>query len=579
MQGIGLRLVGALLGASLGCAGCTGTIGGGTEGQAEPREPAGTGPAFAPGGVSGSGGALDPSVPAGAAGAGAVGSCGSGLQVGAERIHRLTPEEYESSLRAFVGDDSLSPVLDADREPIATLDGVRKWFNAADDAVPAAAAWLGAYGDCDADDEACAVTLYEAFAERAFRRPLSGDERAWLSESWQAFPAAAPVSMRLETMAELILQAPQVLYLYPEGTTQDAIRVLDGHERAERLAYFLWDAPPDDPLLNAASAGELETAAGMRAQAERMLADERAKPVLRAFLADWLELDGATILPSLDDTPKDEELYPGFDEAMRQSMRAELEAFMDYVMFEQDGSLEALFGSTRAYVNGPLATVYGIENGPEGADDWQWVDLDPTRRAGMLTRAGFLAVHASQSATSPIRRGVYMLREVLCVDLPPPPANVDNSAIAVDDVEDDVTTVREATVARTGQQACAGCHVMINELGFAFEHYDAIGRWQDTEVGTGGTIDATAMLANAGVGLDGPIDGALELSARMAKSPAVVECATRRWFEVALRRSPVELDACSLQTIQAKASATQSIRELLLAMVESDAFLHVNHGE
>jgi hypothetical protein len=508
-----------------------------------------------------------------------VESCCVGVQVGAERIQRLTPQEYQSSLRAFVGDDTLSPVLDADREPIATLDGVRKWFNAADDAVPATAAWLGAYGDCDAEDEACAVTLYEAFAQRAFRRPLRGDERAWLSESWQAFPSAAPVSMRLETMAELILQAPQVLYLYPEGTTEDAVRTLDGHERAERLAYFVWDAPPDELLLSAASGGELDTAAGMRAQAERMLADERAKPVLRAFLSDWLELDGATILPSLDDTPKDEQLYPGFDQVMRQSMRTEIEAFMDYVMFEQDGSLEALFGSTRAYVNGPLAALYGVDGGPDGADDWQWVDLDETRRAGMLTRAGFLAVHASQTATSPIRRGVYMLREVLCVDLPAPPANVDNSAVAVDDVKDDVTTVREATVARTGKQACAGCHVMINELGFAFEHYDAIGRWQDTEVGTGGTIDATAMLSHAGAGLDGPIDGALELSARMAKSPAVAACATRRWFEVALRRSPVELDACSLQTVQAKVSATQSIRELLLAMVESDAFLHVNHGE
>jgi hypothetical protein len=388
------------------------------------------------------------------------------------------------------------------------------------------------------------------------------------------------VALRLQTMSELILQAPQFLYVYTEGTAAGAISLLGGHERAQRLAYFLWDGPPDDALLAAAASGQLDSAAGMREQAERMLADERAKPVLRTFLSDWLELDGATILPSLEETPKDADNYPGFDSVLRQSMRREIEAFMDYVMFEQDGSLDALFSGTRAYVNAPLAKLYGVA-GPATADDWAWVDLDPEKRAGMLTRAGFLAVHASQSATSPIRRGVYMLKEVLCFALPAPPANVDNSPIEVtkDDVADGITTVREATLKRTGNATCAGCHVGINELGFAFEHYDAIGRWQDKEVGSGGTIDATATLSHAGDGIDGPVDGAVALSNKLAKSPAVAQCATKKWFEVALRRSPVALDACSLETVQAKVAKTSSIRELLLAMVESEAFLNVNHGE
>jgi hypothetical protein len=502
-------------------------------------------------------------------------------RVGPERIHRLTPNEYTNTLRSLLGNDALEPVIDADRQPIATLDGVRKWFNAADSAVPAKSAWLSRYGSCDAEaDAACAVTLYEAFAERAFRRPLEADERTWLAESWRKLPATASVSLRLESMSELILQAPQFLYLYAEGTASGAINSLSGHERAQRLAYFLWEGPPDDALLAAAADGKLETTTGMREQAERMLADERAKPVLRAFLSDWLELDGATILPGLEETPKDADNYPGFDTVLRQSMRREIEAFMDYVMFEQDGSLEALFSGTRAYVNAPLAKIYGV-TGPTSVDDWKWVDLDPEKRAGMLTRAGFLAVHASQSATSPIRRGVYMLKEVLCFDVPSPPANVDNSPIEVtkEDVADGITTVREATLARTGNPTCAGCHVAINELGFAFEHYDAIGRWQDKEVGSGGAIDATATLSNAGDGIDGPVDGAIALSNKLAKSPAVGKCATKKWFEVALRRSPVTLDACSLEKVQARVAETSSIRELLLAMIESEAFLNVNHGE
>jgi hypothetical protein len=542
----------------------------GCEGSVLGDGPGGLGP----GGISTAGGSSGPGGP------GVNSECGA-RQASPERIDRLTPREYTNTLRTLLGSDELEPVLDPDREPIATLDAVRKWYNAADTAAPSTSAWWSAYGSCDREaDPSCAATLYEAFAERAFRRPLEQDERAWLGSSWAALPAAASVALRLETMAELILQAPQYLYLYNKGAPAGAFGALDGHERAQRLAYFLWDGPPDKALLDAAAAGQLDAAAGMREQAERMLADARAKPVLRSFLSDWLELDGAVILPGLAQTPKDEALYPGFDDALRDSMRREVEAFMDYVMFEQDGSLEALFTATRAYVNGPLAKLYGVA-GPSRPDDWAWVDLDPAQRAGMLTRAGFLAVHASQTMTSPIRRGVYMLKEVLCVDLPSPPASVDNSPIEITagDMAVGVTTVRQATLKRTGNAACASCHVMINELGFAFEHYDAIGRWQRTEVGSGGTIDATANLSHAGDGLDGPVDGAIELSARLAKSPSVAQCATKKWFEVALRRSPTPLDACSVNQVQAKTAESNSIRELLLAMVETDSFLHVNHGE
>jgi hypothetical protein len=586
--------VGAYLLLACGLSGCAGDFGSGDPVAGAPSGP----PPLGEGGASGRAGGPSPSaggsnggaVSGGSsASAGGVGSGSSGTgpgpggpecatpQVGPERIQRLTPREYTNSLRALLSNDSLEPVLDADREPLATLDAVRKWYNAADAAVPSTLSWLGSAGSCDpSDDEACAEQFYQRFAERAFRRPLQDDEREWLASSWAGLPAAASLALRLEVMGELILQAPQFLYVYSAGTPAGAVNVLDGYARAERLSYFLWDAPPDAELLAAAAGGGLDTPAGMREQAERLLSDERAKPVLRTFLSEWLELDGGTILPSLDDTPKDARLFPGFDDVMRESMRRELESFMDYVMFEADGSLDALFGSTRAYVNAPLAELYGVP-GPESADEWAWVNLDETQRAGMLTRAGFLSVHASQSVTSPIRRGVHLLKEVLCVKLPSPPANVDNTPVEITGGE--VRTVRQATLVRTGSATCAACHSRINELGFAFEHYDAIGRWQDEEAKTGAVIDASADLSLSGSSLQGSVDGALELSRLLAQSPEVAACATERWFEVALRRSPVELDACSVQRIRTKTSETRSIRELLLAMVESDAFLNVNHGE
>jgi len=588
------RWAGACLVLAYGLSGCVGDLGsGGPVAGAPGGQPPVTGGATggAPDGMtpraggSSVGGASGGAPPAagtgsGTSGAGGLGSGGANCATpaaGPEGIHRLTPREYRNSLRAFLSNDALDPVLDADREKLATLDAVRKWYNAADAAVPSTLAWLKGSGSCDpASNEACAQDLYQRFAARAFRRPLQDDEREWLASSWAALPAKASLSQRLEVMGELILQAPQFLYLYSQGTPAGAVNVLDGYARAERLSYFLWDAPPDDELLAAAAGGGLATREGMREQAERLLSDERARPVLRSFLSEWLELDGATILPSLDDTPKDARLFPRFNDVMRRSMRRELESFMDYVMFEKDGSLETLFGSTRAYVNAPLAALYGV-SGPASADQWAWVDLDQTQRAGMLTRAGFLAVHASQSVTSPIRRGVYLLKEVLCVKLPSPPANVDNTPVEITGGE--VRTVRQATLQRTGGAACAPCHSRINELGFAFEHYDAIGGWQDKEAKTGAVIDARADLSKSGSSLQGSVDGALELSRLLAQSPEVAACATERWFEVALRRSPVELDECSVQRIRTKTSETRSIRELLLAMVESDAFLNVNHGE
>ena len=531
------------------------------------------GPVAGPGGPGGVGGGAGTSGAGGSPGPTST-DCAT-PRVGAERIQRLTPQEYTNSVRALLDNAELAPVLDADREPVATLDAVRKWYNAADAAVPASTAWLASYGGCDpTNDDACAKQLYEGFAERAFRRPLQDGEREWLGSSWAALPSRASAAQRLEVMGELILQAPQFLYSYSEGTPAGAANVLDDYARAERLSYFLWDSPPDAELLAAAAAGELSRE-GMRAHAERLLGDERAKPVLRAFLADWLELGGATILPSLEDTPKDAKLFPGFDGALRQSMRRELEMFMDYVMFEADGSMEALFTSRRAYVNAPLARLYGV-SGPTRADEWAWVELDAAQRAGMLTRAGFLAVHASQNVTSPIRRGVYLLKEVLCAPLASPPANVDNTPL---EVTGEIETVRQATLQRTGSPTCGACHTRINELGFAFEHYDAIGRWQDKEAQTGAAVSASADLSKTGSSLQGTVDGALELSALLAKSPEVAACATKRWFEVALRRSPVDLDGCSVQQIQAKTGETGSIRELLLALVESDAFLHVSHGE
>jgi len=396
-------------------------------------------------------------------------------------------------------------------------------------------------------------------------------------------PADGTQSEKLAALVQSILQAPQFIYLYPVGEVvpgaEDGPLRLTGEEMAARLSYFFWDTLPDDELLAAAGDGSLDTPEGVSAQAERMLADDRAKPVLRGYLTNWLDLEGTHTLGPVDSITKDTTIFPDFTAATGRDMRTEIEAFMDYVMFEKGGSFESLFLDTRAYVNGPLAKLYGVTDGPAGANQWAWVDLNSTQRAGILTRASYLAVHASATNSSPIRRGVHVLSSMLCQPPGAPPGNVDNTPVSAGTGSTGkLLSVREQTELRTQAPECAGCHSRINPIGFAFEHYDAMGGWQgDTETNSGADVNAVGELHNAGLA-SGPVDGAVALSERLLETDWMRECATEQWFDHALRRNPGSLDVCSLQTVRQQVGKPGSLTTLLLRFVESDAFRYVNHG-
>lgn len=509
-----------------------------------------------------------------------AGCGGAAPSVAPRPLRRLTPAQYENTMRDLLGDPGFVADYDA-TEALITERAVRQLRDGAERALSRRSEWSADVFPCDIEgpsDDACAEAFIEQFAPRAFRRPLLDEERQWLNDVYLDARGELGFTDAMEVLAATVLQAPAVIYLGEQGTAvadgPDTLRRLTDHELASRLSYFLWDTMPDEALRQAADAGELLTEDGLRAQVERLLADSRAQERIGRLLWSWMQLDGGMLHFSLEEADKRADLYPEYGPALQEAMRLELKAFVADVL-QGDGSFDTLMTSPRAYVNGPLATLYGVQDGPVGEDEWAWVELPAEQRAGVLTRAAFLSVFANTAAQSPIRRGTFTLEEVLCFELGDPPPDVDDTPIDGEDPDGgEAMTVREATEARTGEGQCRGCHSVINPVGYAFEHYDAIGRWQDEEVVSGLPVDASGLLQGSDV--DGSVQGAVELSQTLAGSAQVRACFAERWLEEALGGELGALDECAQDRVTEAFTASGDMRELVTAIVLSDGFRHVN---
>jgi hypothetical protein len=512
--------------------------------------------------------------------------CAGGVPIVSPRpLRRLTPTQYENTMRDLFGDPGFIGSYDATETVIAER-GVRQLRDGAELALSRQDAWTAPVFPCDITgptDDACATSFIDDFGARAFRHPISEEERTWLMGVYGDALAEVGFEDAMEVLASTILQAPEVVYLgefgEPVEGAPDTTRRLSGHELASRLSYFLWDTSPDATLLAAAADGSITTDEGLEAAVAHLLADPRSDERVQRFIWSWMQLDGGQLHFPLEEAGKSAELFPDYGAPLQDAMRTEFEALVETVMRDEGGSFAQLLTSNRAYVNGPLADLYGVVGGPSAPDEWQWVDLDPGQRAGILTRAAFLTVFAGTSSQSPIRRGTFLLEEVLCVNLGDPPPNVDNTAVDGGDSVDDqgnpvVLSVREAVEARTQGAECQGCHVVINPAGFAFEHYDAIGAWQDIETVSGQSVDASGAISGSDV--DGPVTDAVDLSQKLADSATVRECFADRWFADALGGATGELDECAHDRVLETFRETGDVRSLVTAIALSDSFRYIN---
>ena len=333
------------------------------------------------------------------------------------------------------------------------------------------------------DEATRARTIFEQFAFKAFRGVEAEDEFIdRLGAIYDNHRAAGDsFEQALELPLAIILSSPGFLYLSepagdPDNDT-DERRELNDRELAVRLAYFLWSAPPDQELLDLASRGELSNPDILRSQVDRLIADSRSDEFVAGFLHQWLDME------RLDFFQFDTRLYRDFDESTRTAARQEVyQSFAHVLRDPENGRLGKLLKSDYVFVNGLLATYYGLD-GVTG-DQFQKVALPAgSPRGGLL---GMAAVHAMGSdgiESSPVERGAWVLRYLLNDPPPPAPPNVPQ----LSRIEDPSLTVRQKLAAHMEEAQCASCHRKIDPIGFGLENFNAAGKWR-TEEGHGKNV-------------------------------------------------------------------------------------------
>jgi hypothetical protein len=287
-----------------------------------------------------------------------------------------------------------------------------------------------------------------------------------------------------------------------------------------------------------------------------MLDDPRAERALLTFFGELFALDTVTSLY------KDPEFFDTYSPELAADMRTELELFVLSALRDGDGRVDTLLGASHTFVNARLAALYGVE-APAG-DGFARVELDPSRFRGLLTKPVLMALSAHDQRTSPTFRGKLVRTRLLCQGLPPPPPGVESTVPTPGEL-----STREWVQQRLDNPSCAGCHELMDPIGLAFEHFDAMGRYRDED--DGAAIDAHGSLV--GTDVDGPFDGPSGLADKLLDSEQVGACIAHEWFEFGLGRVPGDDDACTTAAIdETFASTDHDITELMVTIATSPAY-------
>ncbi|MCI0333111.1 MAG: DUF1592 domain-containing protein [Planctomycetes bacterium] len=313
-----------------------------------------------------------------------------------------------------------------------------------------------------ADLEAQLLNFCHTFAERAFRRPLSDEQKLLYID--RQFAEAVDPDLAVKHVVLLVLKSPR--FLYREVGTADAA---DPYDVAARMSFGLWDSVPDEALRNAAADGQLASHDQITEQLERMLLDPRTHAKLREFLMTWIKVSQPP------DVSKDPRVYPEFTPDTISDLRTSLELSIDDLLNSKAADFRQLMLNDSIFLNGRLAAIYGAEL-PKDAP-FEKVRCQTEHRSGLLSHPYLLACFAYTNSSSPIHRGVFISRSLLGRALKQPPEAVAPLPV---ELHADLTTRKRVTL-QTKPEACQSCHSMINPLGFSLEEFDAIGRYREIE--------------------------------------------------------------------------------------------------
>ncbi len=407
--------------------------------------------------------------------------------------------------------------------------------------------------------DTCAAIFVPEFGKKAFRRPLTAAERTRYTDLYK-LGGTKDEGARL--VINGMLASPSFLYREEIGTQANGSYQLTPYETASLLSYTFWGSTPDTELLTAADNNRLQTVADIRAQATRLLSSAKARPQFIHFGKQWLHVGDVAGLQ------RDPGLYPAFTPQLAGAMNTELELFLQEMFLQTGYTVADLFTSNFTFANNTLANFYGINN--VSHNDFRKVATN-AQRGGLLTMGAILATNASFKESHPIHRGLLVRRNLLCQEFGTPPPDVGE----IEPLDPSKPT-RERFAAHTTSAGCQSCHQYIDEIGFAFENYDAVGHYREYE-GNNLLIDASGAISGLAkmTDLDSHDFGsAKDLAAVLAGpgAPNTASCLTQQFHKY--MEGVKEPDACAVQsTVNRWSGNAGSLRDLWLQAVSSDSFL------
>ena len=409
--------------------------------------------------------------------------------------------------------------------------------------------------------EPCLREILARFAGRAFRRPVRPDELArLLGLVRRALAQGDSAEQGLELAVRAILLSPYFLFRLELDAEPESpvVRRLGGYELASRLSYFLWSSMPDSELFRAAESGALDTTAGLSKQTQRLLDDPRSSALVDDFAGQWL------LLRALDDHQVDSSLS-AFDDRTRAETSEETRRFIAEFL-HRPLPVERLLTARFSFVDDHLASYYGLAARP-GAS-FAKVLLDTPERGGLLRQAALLTVTSLPHRSSPVKRGKWVLGQLLCSEPPPPPAGVPQ----IPHQDFSKASLREILKAHRDKPECAVCHDVLDPIGLALENYDAIGRFRAVDQGV--AVDVRGTLPD-GTALDGPDD----LSRTIARDPRFPACVAEKLYVYAMGRGLELHDRMELERILRELDGHGfTFSELIAQIVQSNGFRYRRGG-
>lgn len=399
--------------------------------------------------------------------------------------------------------------------------------------------------------------ILSKFATRAYRRPVTPAETDRLVSIFDlAGKMKEPFERGIQLGMTAVLVSPNFLYRVETDRREKAVRNLNGYEIASRLSYFIWSSLPDERLMTLAGQGKLSDPAAIKAEALRMLQDPRAQALADNFAEQWLQLR------KLDNFHPNPDQFPTFNDNLRESMRTETKMFFLGVMRNDRSVLDFLDGKY-TYINEALAKHYGIPNvtGPE----FRKVPLVGDQRGGVLSQASVLSITSNPTRTSPVKRGKWVLENILGTPPPPPPPGVG-------DLGDDKKiltskNIRERMEQHRSKPDCKSCHSKMDPIGFGMENYDAVGRWRTNDDGS--KIDSSGVLPD-GRKFEGPSQLKQIL---LQNKGQFVNALSDRFLTYALGRGLDVSDQCFVEEVARRTAANEyKFSAFVSAVVTSEPF-------